>query len=412
MKTVGIVAEYNPFHNGHAYQIAEAKKMTGADYCIIIMSGNFMQRGIPAIMDKSLRIQSALMCGADLVLELPVQYATGSAEYFASGAVAILDRLKITDYLCFGSECGNIQVLSALADALISESEDFKCLLKQQIKSGYSFPQARNYALMSAFPQLTPYLDILRFPNNILALEYLKALKKRGSRIEPCTLARNGAGYHDGSLYESYSSALAIRESLGAKNDIGIIKEQVPEPVYKLMEENYLKTFPIIAEDFSSLLLYKLMEEQESGYSRYFDIDNTFSDRLKNLIYSYTDYDSFCEKLKTKNMTHTRITRNLMHILLNIYQSDIDTFCAEDYVYYARISGFRKEAAPLLSAIKENASIPLISKLADSDACILSENGRKMLKQDIKSNHIYSMTVCRKFHRNIMNEYTRPIVII
>ncbi|MBD5495991.1 MAG: nucleotidyltransferase [Lachnospiraceae bacterium] len=412
MKTVGIIAEYNPFHNGHAYQIAEAKKITGADYCVVIMSGNFMQRGIPAIMDKSLRIQSALMCGADLVLELPVHYATGSAEYFASGAIAMLDRLNVIDCLCFGSECGNIQALSMLSDSLVSESEEFKDLIKQNMKAGSSYPKARNNALIASSPRLAGYSDILQFPNNILGIEYLKALKKRGSHIEPYTISRKGSDYHDDSINDSYSSALAIRESIEMNQDISLIKEQLPEIVYKLLEENYLKTFPITIEDFSSLILYKLIKEQENGYSRYFDIDKAFSDRLESLIYSYTDYTSFCEKIKTRNITHSRVARNLLHILLDIYQSDVDAFCADDYVYYARIVGFRKEAAPLLSAIKEKTSIPLISKLADSDSYVTSENGRKMLKRDIESNHIYSLIVSHKYHHNLLNEYKRAIVIL
>ena len=412
MKTVGIIAEYNPFHNGHAYQIAEAKKITGADYCVVIMSGNFMQRGIPAIMDKSLRIQSALMCGADLVLELPVHYATGSAEYFASGAIAMLDRLNVIDCLCFGSECGNIQALSMLSDSLVSESEEFKDLIKQNMKAGSSYPKARNNALIASSPRLAGYSDILQFPNNILGIEYLKALKKRGSHIEPYTISRKGSDYHDDSINDSYSSALAIRESIEMNQDISLIKEQLPETVYKLLEENYLKTFPITIEDFSSLILYKLIKEQENGYSRYFDIDKAFADRLESLIYYYTDYTSFCEKIKTRNITHSRVARNLLHILLDIYQSDVDAFCADDYVYYARIVGFRKEAAPLLSAIKEKTSSPLISKLADSDSYVTSENGRKMLKRDIESNHIYSLIVSRKYHHNLLNEYKRAIVIL
>lgn len=412
MKIVGIIAEYNPFHNGHAYQIEQAKKITGADYCIVIMSGNFTQRGIPAIIGKSLRIRSALMCGADLILELPVHYATGSAEYFASGAIALLDRLNAADCLCFGSECGDIQALSALSDAIVEESAEFKKILKQKMKTGSSYPQARNDALCATAPQLTQYPDILRYPNNILGLEYLKALKKRGSQIKPYTITRIGADYHDAHLDKAYSSALAIRESIAKNHDICSIGKQLPESVYKLMEANYLKTFPILMEDMSSLLLYKLIQEKEQGFNRYFDIDSSFSDRLCGLIHSYTDYSSFCEALKTKNMTYTRVARNLLHILLNIYQADIDAFCAEDYVYYARIAGFRKGAAPLLSAIKVDSSIPLISKLADAEGYIASENGKKMLRQDIQANHIYSLMVCQKFHQKLLNEYTRPIVIL
>lgn len=145
MKTVGIIAEYNPFHNGHAYQIAKARELTGAEYVVIVMSGNFVQRGQPAVMEKSIRAEAALLCGADVVLELPVHYSTASAEYFASGAVALLHRLGVVDALCFGSECGEIGRLSKLADALLTEDEAFKSLLKKRLKEGIPYPQAREF---------------------------------------------------------------------------------------------------------------------------------------------------------------------------------------------------------------------------------------------------------------------------
>ena len=412
MKTVGIIAEYNPFHNGHAYQIAKAKELTGADYCIVIMSGNFMQRGIPAIMDKFLRTQAALTCGADLVLELPVHYATACAEYFALGAIAILDRLGVTDYLCFGSECGNLHALTMLSDTLTSESADFKALLKQHLKAGYSYPKARSDALSATAPQLMEYLDILRFPNNVLGLEYLKAIHGRNSKIEPLTISRKGSDYHDACLNSAFSSALAIRESITLREDIHFIKEQVPADVYEIMQQNYLKTFPILSDDLSLLLPYKLIQELENGYTKYFDIDSHFSDRIISCLPSYTGYHAFCETLKSKNTTYTKVSRSLLHILLNIYQTDMDSFRADDFVYYARILGFKKEANPLLSAIKSNSSIPFISKLADADELISSENGQKMLHQDIQASHIYAFLVQQKFHQNFQSEYTKPMVIL
>ncbi|MCM1262603.1 MAG: nucleotidyltransferase [Butyrivibrio sp.] len=420
MKTVGIIAEYNPFHNGHEYHITQAKEMTGADYCIVVMSGNFTQRGIPAIMDKSLRIHSALMCGADLIIELPVHYATGSAEYFASGAVATLDKLGIIDCLCFGSECGDIKTLSAISNALMSENDEFKDRLKQNMKAGQAYPHALASALDSIPPQLEsqpeaqlePSLKLLQAPNNILGIEYMKALAKRGSKIMPYTLARKGTGYNDDALCGPLSSALAIRAAIAKAKDLDAVKEQLPTDVYKLMKENYSKAFPVLMEDFFPMLLYKLIQEEGNGYSRYFDVDEAFSDRLKNLIYSCTDYASLCKSLKTRNITAARTARNLLHILLGIYQSDMDIFCTEDYVYYARIVGFRKEASALLSAIKENTSIPLISKLADASLYIDSGNGKKMLAQDIQANHIYSSAICSKFHMPLLNEYTRQIVIV
>lgn len=411
MKTVGIIAEYNPFHNGHAYQIAQAKEKTGADYCIIVMSGNFTQRGIPAIMDKSFRTRAALTCGADLVIELPVSYATASAEYFAMGAVSLLDRLGVVNSICFGSECGNLEALHALSDTLLSENSAFKACLKTYIKEGYSYPQARNHALSDTCPQLGSDLSLLQAPNNILGIEYLNALKKRKSSIKAYTIPRAGADYHDNTLHTAYSSALAIREVL-AQGNILSLKKQIPPAVYEWMKADCQKTFPVLPDDMASLLLYKLSMEQEHGYSAYFDIDSCLSDRIRKHLFSYTGFTSFCLALKSKNMTYARISRNLLHILLNIYQTDVDAFCSEDYVYYARVLGLKKESAPLLSAVKANSSIPLISKLSGGVRMISPEHGRKMLSQDIRAGHVYDIIAHQKFRLPLKHEYQKQIVTL
>ena len=219
MKIVGIIAEYNPFHKGHEFHIEKAKKITGADAAIIIMSGDYVQRGIPSIMPKHLRTQMALACGADVVLELPVCYATGSAEYFATGAVSLLEALGCVDYLCFGSECGEIKILQQIADVLCKETELYKVLLQKHLKNGNAFPAARKLAFieylgknksLSCIPeQISAILDS---PNNILAIEYLKALSFLNSSIEPVTITREGAGYHDQTLGGLFSSASALRQ--------------------------------------------------------------------------------------------------------------------------------------------------------------------------------------------------------
>ncbi len=412
MKTVGIIAEYNPFHNGHAYQIREAKQLTGADYCIVVMSGDFVQRGVPAIMDKYLRARSALENGADLVLELPVCYAAASAEYFAAGAVSLLDRLGVADALCFGSECGDIRILSAFAEELLAESPAFQAHLKERMKAGETYPQARNHALCETAPQLTGSLDVLQSPNNILGIEYLKALMRQKSRIEAHTLSRIGAGYHTACLDTSYSSARAIRESIETNRGIGYVREQVPPSVFGVMEQAYGNAFPILPDDLSALLPYRLLLEQARGFTAYLDVDGAFSDRLCRLLPSYTDYASFCELLKTRNMTYTRVARNLLHILLDIRQEDVDAFRAEDCVYYARMLGFREDAKPLLSAVKEHASIPLISRPADADRLIASPNGLRIFACDIRASHIYSLLVQRKFGGAMRNEYQRQLVVV
>ncbi|MBD5450357.1 MAG: nucleotidyltransferase [Lachnospiraceae bacterium] len=411
MKTAGIIAEYNPFHNGHAYQIDAARKMTGADYCIVIMSGDFVQRGTPAFMDKYTRTEAALTGGADLVLELPVCYALGSAEYFASGAVALLDKLGITDTLCFGSECGDISLLSEFASKLLGEDDVFKQVLDRQLRRGLTYPSARNAALQACAPHLNAHMNVMMTPNNILGIEYCKALHRRNSSIQPYTVARAGSAYHDASLNNSFSSALAIREAVSSSGRLTDVRALIPQSCYEILESQYDRTYPILPDDLSLPLHYQLLSEQASGYTQYADIDNSLSDRIIKKLPGYRNFTDFCEQLKTKNRTYTRVARSLMHILLRIEKTDLEHYQSEDYIYYARILGFRKEAEPLLTAMKAQSSIPLISKLADA-APLLSENGRRMLDMDIYSSHIYHSVVRHKFPDcpDICSEYKRKII--
>lgn len=410
MKTVGIIAEYNPFHNGHAYHIAKAKEVTGADYCIVVMSGCFVQRGAPAIADKYLRAEAALLNGADLVLELPVYYALGSAEYFASGAVALLDKLGITDALCFGSECGDTSLLSEFARELLNENDIFKEVLSTQLKSGATYPNARNTALQACAPHLSAHMNVLMTPNNILGIEYCKALYRRNSKIQPYTFSRAGASYHDASLSSSYCSALAIREAIASSGHLSDIQTLVPQSAYDLLAAQSGYSFPVFADDFSLPLHYQLLSEQSSGYSEYVDISSSLSDRIIKKLPAYRGFTDFCDQLKTRNMTYTRIARSLMHILLRMRQADFAAYQSEDYIYYARMLGFRKSTEPLLTAIKAQSSIPLLSKLADADT-FLSANGQNMLAKDIYAGHVYQSVVQHKFPAcsNIETEYTKQI---
>lgn len=411
MKTVGIIAEYNPFHNGHAYQIEAAKRMTGADYCIVIMSGDFVQRGIPAFMDKYIRTEAALAGGADLVLELPVCYALGSAEYFASGAVALLDKLGITDTLCFGSECGNIALLSEFAAKLLGEDDVFKQMLDRQLRQGFAYPTARNAALQACAPHLNAHMNVMMSPNNILAIEYCKALYRRGSSIQPYTVSRAGSSYHDASLDNSLSSALAIREAITSSGRLTEVEPLMPQSCYEILESQYGRTYPILPDDLSLLLHYQLLSEQPTGYTKYADVDSSLSDRIIKKLPSYRNFTDFCEQLKTKNRTYTRVARSLMHILLRIEKADLDHYQSEDYIYYSRMLGFRKEAEPLLTAMKAQSSIPLLSKLADA-APLLSRNGRHMLDMDIYAGHVYHSVVRHKFPDgpDTCSEYKRKII--
>lgn len=422
MKTAGIIAEYNPFHNGHQYHIEKTKALTGADYLIVVMSGDFLQRGVPACIDKYTRARMALSCGADLVLELPLYYAAGSAEYFAAGAVALLDKLGIVDAVCFGSECGDIAALSETARLLLEEPAGYQAYLQSALKSGRSYPAARRCALSQYLSDVKPHHTqvspaLLHSPNNILGIEYCKALLKRNSRIVPYTIKREGGGYHDTVLSQANSSAQAIRLALEAPNEaaqtprpIKPVQEHMPEAAYALLQDVYGVSTPVTADDISLLLHYQLLSYEAAGYTQFLDVSEELSHKIvKNLRY-YKNFTDFCNLLKTKDLTHTRISRALLHILLSVTKEHMSRYQAADYILYARILGFRRNAAPLLSHIKQ-AGIPLISKLADAGN-YLSDTALAMLDEDIRAAHIYNAVIQHKYHTLPANEYRTEIVIL
>lgn len=400
MKLVGLIAEYNPFHNGHQYHIEKALEMTGADAAIVVMSGNFVQRGTPAIMPKHLRAQAALKAGASLVLELPVCYATGSAEFFAYGAISILDKLGCVDSICFGSECGNIKVLQDLAKIIHEEPKPYKDSLNEHLRQGNSFPLARQMA-MKDYLKSTVADGILGEPNNILGMEYLKALYRLNSKMKPYTIQRISSHYHDVQLQETYSSASAIRSAINGSDKFEW-NNHVPDSCIPVYQRNYQLRYPIYANDFSLLLKYKLLSETRDTLLEYMDVSEDLANRILNHLNHFQNFDQFCELLKTKEITHSRISRALIHILLNIKNCDYTE------IAYARMLGFRKEDVEILSCIKECSQIPLVSKL--SGPLDLSIQGEKMLEQDIYASNLYETLVCDKFGTEYKNEYQMQIV--
>ena len=317
------------------------------------------------------------------------------------------------DTLCFGSECGDLNILSEFAISLLAEGSVFKEALDRHLRMGYAYPSARNAALQASAPQLTPYLHVMTTSNNILGIEYCKALFKRNSKIVPYTTHRAGSSYHDASLLNTFCSALAIREAIDASGNLSEVTKLMPPIAFDLLSSQFGKSCPIHADDFSLPLHYQLLSEQAEGFTAHPDIDQDLSDRIENLLPTFRGFTDFCEKLKTKNRTYTRIARSLMHILLQIRKEDLLTFQSEDYVYYARILGFRQDATPLLTAIKANGTVPLLSRLSDADE-LLPANGQKLLAKDIYASHIYHSLVQNKFPDtpDHGNEYTRPVLKI
>lgn len=417
MKTAGIIVEYNPFHNGHKYHIEKTKELTGCDFLVAVISGDYTQRGVPAVIDKYARAKMALENGADLVLELPLFYAAGSAEYFAMGAVTLLDKLGVVDSLCFGSECGAIHVLSKIASTLLEEPVLYRSILQESLKKGLSFPKARSIALTACLPD-PACAEAIVSPNNILGIEYIKAIEKRTSSIQPYTIQREGAGYHDELLltdiYEDSppkSSASAIRQSIDDGDGLPCIREHVPESVYELLCAAYLKSFPVKSDDFSLLLKYKLLLEENEGYTPYVDVLPDFSDKIKKNLYRYESFEQFCELLKSKDMTYSRISRCLLHILLDMKKDEFAHYVETGCIHYARILGLKKDAAELLHEIKIRSRVPLVSKLADTSSS-LTETGLSMLQKEIQASHIYGSAVSDKFGTPFVNEYEKRMVIL
>lgn len=424
MIVTALIAEYNPFHNGHAYHIREARRLTGADFLLVLMSGDFVQRGEAAVIGKSARAEMAIRCGADLVLELPVCYACGSAEYFAGGAVALLNALGCADYLCFGSECGNLDILQTAAQILSAEPDAFRQKLQTLLRQGLSFPNARQEALEwyleqeNAGKALAP---LLSQPNNILAVEYLKALIKSGSAIKPVTIQRAGSGYHDTDI-GNFCSATALRRAFADKPSDSVFPPQlaasVPKDVYDILSANWQRTFPVFADDFSAMLHYRLLTAPGwESLASCFDIPETLARRIFQMRYAFTDFSSFVKLIKTRNLTEAMVRRALLHILLCLPQpqkTDPERFP----VYYARILGLRLSSGALLGQIKKSGQIPLLSKLADAGSVIprfyhdyddAAERARQMLTLDIRSCEIYGAACTAKFGCPTPSEYTRQI---
>ena len=396
MKIAGIIAEYNPFHNGHAYHIEETRKQTGCDYIIAVISGDFVQRGAPASSDKYIRTRTALLGGADLVLELPVCAAVSSAETFARTGVRLLDSLNCVNFLSFGCETDRKELLSSLARLFAQEPPAFSRGLSSYLKQGYSFPAARAKAAADHL-RSEECLDLLSRPNNILAIEYLKALET--SSLSPCFIRRRG-----------FCSATALRREIRAGGDLSRLFARQMPPACACALLKWAEYFSFLEEnDFSSLLQYKLLLSF-GHYEDFTDGNRTFANRLARLWESCTSFDSFCSICKSKERTYTAVSRCMIRILLDIREKEMDLLKELHWAPYARILGFRRSAAPLLDVLK-GSSIPVIRKLS-SDCRDLTESQKALLDLDIRSAHIYNGVLSRKSGLSVKNEFRQPLVYL
>ena len=427
MKIVGLITEYNPFHAGHLYHMQRARELTGADYCVVLMSGSFVQRGEPAIFDKYLRTKTALLAGADLVLEIPAAFSTASAHEFAAYGVALLSAIGV-DAVVFGSECGQIEILKQAAYALNHESAEFQERLRKELKAGLTYPQARAKALgetqadgtrvenVEDFHANTDvsnshiWSSILNSPNNILGIEYLRAAEDLHSPMEFYTISREGSGYHEDALSEAkFPSASAIRgivrNSLSKDKDLlDILASHLPAVTHPA----YTGAVPVFVDDFSGLLNATVLQMQATFSIA--DLSPELAARLTKPPYFPLSFEERIQALKTRQLTYTRVSRALLHLVLGMREEDISRWKDEGYALYARILGFRRQSSPLLSCLHKKSSIPLITKMADA-AQSLAPSALALLEQEVYASHLYQ-TVRIKRGGVFQNEYTEGLVFV
>ena len=410
MKVGAIIAEYNPFHNGHKYQIEKFRQDANLDYVIVIMSGNFTQRGEPAWMPKHYRAKMALLGGADLILELPIYYATGSAKRFAEGAIAHLNALGCVDELCFGceSELDFNELLKNLEQAssiLMEEPDSYKEALNLFLRKGYSFPSAREKALTT----IMDHADELFMPNNILALEYMIALKQSNSSISPRPLIRKGPGYHSLDVNEQFASASSIRHQL-SENISPDHLQGLPEESLEVIKKCLNRNFPVTLNDFSLIAGYGYIQNQDH-LTDYMDINEDIANRMHKCFDSYSKLDAYLLEMKNKSITHTRLSRCIIHLITGQTQERFFSDTKSGYAHYARILGFKKNASHLLSLLKQSSAIPMITKTAVYKD-LLNNEGVSMFEADLYAAQLYRMVIQNKYGQHLKNEFNEQIVII
>lgn len=382
MGILGIIVEYNPFHNGHLYHLQTSKKLTKCDYTIAVMSGNFVQRGEPAIVDKWKRTMMALKAGVDLVIELPVVYATSTAENFAYGAVKLLDSLKIVDYISFGSEKGDLNELTKIAEILLEEPIYYRKALKEYLKIGITFAKARELALQKVINN-NEIEKILQTSNNILAIEYLKSLKKIGSSIAPFTIKRKGSLYTSLELKGEFASASSIRKHI-FENGLEGLEKYIPDFTKEILQNSFeKKQGPISLEEFSNILIYLL--RNHIPLNHIFDVSEGLENKIYKASYKTNNVEELTKLVKSKRYTESRIRHILIHLLLNIDKQIFKEFDGPNYI---RVLGFNEKGKEMLREIKKKSPLPIITKVSQYK---IKLSNTKMFEKDLFATDVYTL---------------------
>lgn len=416
MNVTALIAEFNPFHNGHEYILSHAKSRTDADFILVIMSGSFVQRGEPACMYKYDRVLAALKAGSDLVLELPVSYSTASAETFAFGGVSLADSLNVCGTLIFGAETDDTKLLSDIAGKLADPDDEILSLIQAGLKQGLSYPAARAAALNDDS-------GILSSPNNILAVEYIKALNALDSKIRPFAIKRIGSGYNE-STPDKMPSALFLRNSLyETKNDVisDAVSDYMPSYACGILSDAYGKTAPIFIEDMLPYLDHAILSADKESMSGLQDMNSDLANRFINSYNALQDESrkrgsaftiaEYLKSMRTKEVTYSRLSRALLHCILNL--KDLTRGENGDLIPcpYARILGFRKQSSGLLQEMSEKSSIPMINKPADAKK-LLDRHAFDIFEASATADRIYDSIIKNKYGTVLNDTYrTSPLII-
>ena len=401
MKAVGVIVEYNPFHNGHAYHLQQAKQAAKADLAIAVMSGSFLQRGEPAMVDKWTRTQMALANGVDLVIELPYVYSTASATDFAKGAIALLTAIRCDDFV-FGSEDGAIEPFMNTYHLIKQHREEYDAFVRSSLQTGVSFPKSLHYA----YEQLTqnnpaPYIDLSQ-PNNILGFHYIEAADRLGSSIQPLTIPRIVAGYHDDLQEGAFiASATGIRKQFAETGSLQGVKNVLPQASYHYLCD-WQKKYGQFAswEAFWPLLQFTILRHSPNELTRYAEVSEGIEYALAKAAKTSDSFKTFMEKIKSKRYTWTRLQRMLTHIYTGFTKEQLSSF---DTPTTIRLLGMTKQGQHYLGLRKKEFTLPLISRVAATDD--------KMLAVDLHAAEIYNFSVetGRSPHKLPKDYQTPPI---
>lgn len=406
-QVLGIIGEYNPFHNGHLYHIAKSKEETGANYVICVISGNFVQRGNTSIINKWAKAKMALANGADLVIELPTIYSISSAENFAEGAIKILNSLKIVDTLSFGMETKDISILNNIANVLYAEPKEYVTILAHELQKGNSFPKARENALMMYLNDIKKYANVLSGSNNILGIEYLKALKKTKSDIMPVGIKREKVLYNDEYMVDEFASATAIRKMLMTRQ-FDDIRKTMPRSSYQILGQELKDGHYVIdLSKFEKEIMYALRKMTIEQIKNLPDVTEGLEVSIKNAVESCNKLDDLINIIKSKRFTQTRIQRILLYALLGIDKKKMDV--ARKISPYVRVLGLNNRGKQLLSEIvRNNPKINIVTSVKKYMDNVGNKNLKEMLQTDIFATNIYTLGYESDSWANL--DYTNKII--